>query len=465
MVSRRAESVDLAISGGLLHDVLQLLLVIVTRHTEWITSYDLYYSTLAELALADSVFKQDRLRQTITELVCAPLSLHSGHSKVVYRSFGADFLISPNLQDRIDLRLVASVIDLERLQAALLDFLHPDTGALLLEKLSKNQRLWLLVYFIFIFRTKSVMQSSGSSGLAAGSATNFMRIVNILLSNAKFEFNTDHDMISDAGHPRQLDYVLDQTNLLVDRTFMTQLFRASAHLVPSNVHGLKFLESAAILANYLLILFKTFPNRKNDVRTWMYATTLTRIENGQRVPIPAVHYFWLAFSFTGTYHRILESPTAAVEMIRVDRNLQEQPERYNVAQAWRVGLLFLELYSFALRVMDDEEFVHGFDSIRRGQSMYAQGALPLSQVKDLSVFLKNLAFAIYWHSPKLLPRSEFERKEIYESKLFGKLYEENGPSIDTEKEEWANIPGVPWANLPYVKGLVTGVLRALYERE
>jgi ubiquitin-protein ligase E3 C len=127
----------------------------------------------------------------------------------------------------------------------------------------------------------------------------------------------------------------------------------------------------------------------------------------------------------------------------------------------------LELYTFVLKVMDDEEFIKGADDTASQRSWTRQSALKLSQVRDLTTFLKNLAFSMYWYSSQIL---ESEQPAVPQSlaSYFGNPSTEAalGSDLDsaTKPEEMA-IGSIAGLNLNYLKGTVTGLLRMIYERE
>ncbi len=61
----------------------------------------------------------------------------------------------------------------------------------------------------------------------------------------------------------------------------------------------------------------------------------------------------------------------------------------------------MELYTFVLKLMDDEEFFSHADSLRRTSTWASQNALPLYDVSDLTLFLKNLGFVLYFDAASI----------------------------------------------------------------
>ena len=492
----------------ILSDYLELLLTIVNRSYDVTESLGFYYSTLAELVSSGTLLETDPgpitetvssgsweegpRKQILQALICVPLRPKGTRSTdKAYESFSTQFLTYPNLPRFLDFDHIARGLSLERLNGAVLSSSDEDTAPAFISRLSKDRRLAFLAYYIHIFRVHADIMPQGSLSQNAVQTLNeaygrlqalrargeptsleasFLRIVTLTLSDAVSELDSGLDFVSAATNPWMREYILGQTNTLIDREFMTQLLETTSRELPGLVNVKPTQNLAALMANYILVLLQLFPQRKNDIRLWIYAKWFVNVDAaGTKRATSALRFFWDAFSYTGVFHRILETPKAAVEMMRDGRNLQEQPERYSQDQAWRVGFLFLELYSFALRIMDDEEFTRGFASFANvdGSNMLSASSLTLKQVQDLSRFLKNLAYAVYWHSSDILKNGDIDPENRSFADYFGRAprpqrrVEEPLPTAKGD----VVVAGIRWANFGYVKGMVTGVLKALYERD
>ena len=139
----------------------------------------------------------------------------------------------------------------------------------------------------------------------------------------------------------------------------------------------------------------------------------------------------------------------------------------SIDQQWRVILLFFELYTFILKVMDDEEFLSGSSPSDDSQSWTRQSALPLEQIGELTIFLKHLAFAMYWYASEIrgieVPETKNSIAEYFAGNInaFSETRQEGG----SNKTDEIAVAGVTRMTLAYVKGMVTGLLRMVYERE
>ena len=128
----------------------------------------------------------------------------------------------------------------------------------------------------------------------------------------------------------------------------------------------------------------------------------------------------------------------------------------------------MELYKFVLMVMDDEEFLSGSSGYDENVewSWTRQSALPVSQIAELIKFLKHLAFAMYWFGPDIRGVQKAETKDGL-SQYFGAKSPIRDPeyTINPSRQEDQSLAGTPGMTLTHLKGMVTGLLRMLYERE
>lgn len=198
--------------------------------------------------------------------------------------------------------------------------------------------------------------------------------------------------------------------------------------------------------------------------------------------MPALKFFWQAMRSTNTFGAISNDPKAALNILGPQhgrRTHSETSDRIATGREWRTVLLFLELYTFVLRFTDDEEFLSGgVPAIVEPDtpvSRIRESALPLTDVKRLTLFLKNLAFSMYFNASELL-QTEKESSGASIGTYFGtaptKTFsqhedpsgqeEDDGNRIESHDVLFAGIAGVTFF---YVRNIVTGVLRMLYERD
>ena len=229
-------------------------------------------------------------------------------------------------------------------------------------------------------------------------------------------------------------------------------------------------DQTSALAVYVLTLLRAFPRRGDDIRMWLYLGSTSVDGGGKSSSIPAIKYYFNVVCHTSIYTLVKEDPNNAIGLLnpgtkkrKVGRSLGP-PDR---DEQWQIVLLFLELYPIVLKVMDDEEFLSGGSSIETGGSWTRQSALTLDQVKDLTLFLKNLAFSMYWNASEIAGVEEPENKNSIAEYFGGNLaaFSDHHPDAKTTKVQDATIAGLQGMTISYMKGSVTGLLRMIYERE
>lgn len=201
---------------------------------------------------------------------------------------------------------------------------------------------------------------------------------------------------------------------------------------------------------------------------WLYMGSTSRRGGLTESSIPAIKYYYNAASQTSIYKLIRDEPNHAISLLnprsRRRGNTPAVPDR---DEQWEIILLFLELYPIVLKVMDDEEFLTGAVASDISESWTRQSALPLDQVKDLTIFLKNLAFSMYWNASDIAGVEEPENKNSIAEYFSGNLsaIHDNHPDARSTRPQDAVIAGLPGMTMSYMKGMVTGLLRMIYERE
>ncbi|KAI5809742.1 hypothetical protein DFH27DRAFT_158609 [Peziza echinospora] len=371
----------------------------------------------------------------------------------------------------------------------------------------KEKRLWLTAYIIFFFRGRS------QSGAFDGSNNNYLKCITDLVGGVAVEVGKRLDLedeemtgtgtlddpysISDRDaedveiemengseqHPRRMlplpPFIKDQLNTLVEQSSVSSLFSATTSFSQANSQSSDSTRGveAQLLASYALTLLLVFERQKQAIRMWLY---LASTADG----VPAVRYLWEAAKRGKIYKEICDDVKAAVRSLKTKKREwpQENQTRAEIPRygspahrqyhtypttpqnqpvdepsggdnsEWQVILLFLELYTFLLIVMDDEEFfstgetVAGHKSKQFGEgSRTRESAPPLKDVHDLTIFLKNLAFAMYW----------------YTSQIQGEVQPINS---NTSTEQF-NVAGVKGMGFEFVKTAVTGLLRMIYLRD
>jgi ubiquitin-protein ligase E3 C len=283
------------------------------------------------------------------------------------------------------------------------------------------------------------------------------------------------------GGPSLHPFVKDQITSLVNQSSITGLLSRikTSHISQTDLSNRESDASreAKILATYALNLLRVFPRRGDDIRMWLYLGSAPSGNQTSEQPgtkIPAIKYFWQASKSSRIFDIISNDSTKVLPLLQPQK---DSDDRVNVSQEdrdqeWTIVLLFFELYTFLLKVMDDEEFFSSaspFAASANVQSSWTkESALPLKDIKDMTVFLKNLAFTLYWNLADLTSKGDPAPSTGDLSSYFNNPTQ---PSVSIErseveaKEQSNDLPGVTGIPLEYFKGLVTGLLRMLHERE
>lgn len=227
---------------------------------------------------------------------------------------------------------------------------------------------------------------------------------------------------------------------------------------------------AKSLATYALTLLRVFPEKAEEIRFWLYGGSS---ELKASTGTSALEYFWLASRESLLFRKILQSHQAVLGLLKPpstsNQAAKTSPSRSEVEswkQDWNIVFLFLEMYAFVLKYMDDEEFLSAGEVRDAGlpdadASATRDGALPLQEIAELSIFLKNLGFALYWHASDLTDHST-------DSNTLGTyLGTRNSETVVKErpKSGGESLSGRYSVSIAHLKDIVTGVLRMLHERD
>ncbi|KAF2734244.1 hypothetical protein EJ04DRAFT_493776 [Polyplosphaeria fusca] len=439
-----------------------------------------FYRTLALLVTKLSVSweqpenrdNSDDVSMASRETIILPLKQVTGYTLQAYEAFGYIFMVVPILSsDSTSPRIqsfrdsVADAINYKLLANALAT-LFRDPGTLSRPELLDTQtRLRLLGCFIYFHRYVHNFHTPE----AYSAHKDFVTVVSILLNSLPVDIvegqNPDLDRSDDLDStPDSVnEFLKDQILSLVNQEGIGNLLSGSTQ--SSNTSEEERIEEARQLANYALALLRFFPRRSDEIRMWLYIGP-SGGQSGKEPArkLPAIRYFWEAMKRSSVFGTILRDSRAAIELLRpktasseiTQHSFWQAPQQEvdriaTAADEWRVILVFLELYTFVLKVTDDEEFFSG------GK----ENALPLSEVKDLTTFLKNLGFTLYFNAADITISDEED------SSSTGLSFFNPRPSEVQARKQHAepSVGGVAGLSIDYVKGLVTGLIRMLYERD
>jgi ubiquitin-protein ligase E3 C len=404
-----------------------------------ISALDNYYTVLSKLVLSGHFHGQEA---EVLKAVTNPLQ----QKQEAYESLCAAFLTTPDLDQYLNLASIAQRLNFDTLAHTL----HRLSSSLSSVS-SKQGILWLLAYFISFSQKHNTAQETSANIQVTKTISSLLTQVSDLIEPQ----GSIHNTRAQTETPR---FVQNQISTLINQDGIQNL------LISSGENSYDDYEEASALASYALTLLQVFPRRSNDIRMWLYMGSMSAQQSGRGEP--AIKYFWNAVRNTSVYRDIYQDPSKAIRCLHESRQSQHSSTKDS---DWRKILLFLELYTFVLKIMDDEEFMTGARDTSSQQSWTRQSAIPISDVIHLTVFLKNFAFAMYWHSSKILEDDEpvnADPRRI--ASYFGNansVVRAKAMTKDNPKAEDTVLAGVGGMTLKYMKGMVTGLLRMLYERD
>ena len=462
--------------------LLSLLYTLTTAIPSQLAPYSLeYFRTLAALA----VNQQNGDVQLIEQCAVRLLQSEIPRTGMAYKGFVSEFLTMAGLPHRFgNLKGFARGIEYNLLADALNSVMALSSPENVLKVKNRESLLWLLAYFIY-FRHWSYSNRTRDVDLPDALYVKIVsRLVSFLADDigsrmdppTVINTNKDASLTSTSPATQSLpEFVRLQILTLITQDNVTSLLANIDITSDTEVNSSTALGDASSLASYALTLLRAFPRRGDEIRMWLYRGSTPR-QSRQAVggrTLPAIKYFYQTVSKTEVYKRISGDPKDTVKLLRPDKSEKSaassssSPIAETRDQQWRVILLFLELYTFVLKVMDDEEFLSGTMESSAQWSWTRQSALPLNQVKSLTLFLKNLAFAMYWNASDIGGIEAMEAKTSLAEYFGGSkaIQPEKSQDQHPSKSVEISVAGVSGMTLAYIKGMVTGVLRMVYERE
>ena len=464
---RRALTIS-SLPAATFNSLLSLLTTVALLIPQQLALYaNVYYSTIGGLLKSSTSHEYDH--RLAMEAVISLLIPQTANSVAAYEGFVSELLTVPDLQDSLgDLDNMAIRLDLKLLSTALRNMLSAGTPTKHLGRRPREEILWLLSYCIHIFR----VHNPGSFQTTVPDA-GYINIVANLLAYLAEDIRSRLDIPEGSSSRSLPTFVRSEILTLVDQQSITSLLTRSELADKFHEPRPKETDDTATLASFALTLLRVFPKRGDDIRMWLYLGSSSRKTgpNGQSVSrIPAIKYFWEAITKTRVYSSIRQHPRNAVDLLRrksLTADTKDNQSDVVNEQEWRTVLLFLELYTFVLKVTDDEEFMSGSSMTTGEQSWTRQSALKLEEVKDLTTFLKHLAFAMYWNGVEIAGYEESVNTTSladYFGTSSGVLTGSQSIESSTRAEDTV-IETLGGTSLNYMKGIVTGLLRMVYERE
>ena len=444
---------------------------LASQSSEW-------FRTLVNVALKHQTSNYNLAKAAVIGLLQADIP----RAPLVYEGFIIEFLTTGELPIIFgSLEDFARVIKYEALSKSLNKLLAAFPQAHILRLKGRESLLWLLAYFIYFRRYIFAQRHKTSDSVDS----QYVNIISMLMSFLADEIGTRIDtsgdyVVANDGISGTADRSTQPLPPFVRSEILTLINQENVSSLLANVDVTSISDlgtsaapkEASALASYALTLLRAFPRRGDEIRMWLYRGSTSR-QAQAGATMPAIKYFFQAASRTNIFERISKDPHATVGMLRPDRTQSQRnkasssitPESRD--QQWRVILLFLELYKFVLIFMDDEEFLSGTFESNSQWSYTRQSALPLDQVKQLTIFLKNLAFSMHWNASEIAGIEATEAKTSLAEYFGGNKTGQSGKEQEEQLAKFAemSVAGVNGMTLAYMRGMVTGVLRMIYDRE
>ncbi|KAH0544373.1 hypothetical protein FGG08_001514 [Glutinoglossum americanum] len=458
-----------------------------------------YYRTLSRVTVRANT-QPTRIQDCLLRSVLCPLEQITSETVSAYEAFATAYLSTPNLQMYLrDFDGLMAGLNYRLLAMALAGLIRNSPASrILVSDVPENEgQLWLLAYFIY---SNQLIHGAETPTVHAPDP-DYVAVVSTLLCSLADEISAriDVDAIPVEKGPSNTEdrqgrrtsiqkrlrmplpnFVRYEILSLVNQRSIASLLARTDGVA---AHGTQRAQSSSMnggadarhLAGYALTLLRVFPRRGDEIRMWLYlgstsAPTSAAEVSGMR--LPAIKYFWKATQGTSIYKSIYQDQNAALRLLRprYETTLEDTEEK---DKEWGIILLFLELYTFVLKVMDDEEFLSGgapniLGGSGFGSSWTRESALPLGEVKEMTVFLKNLAFTMYWNASEISGMSEPGSATSISSYFNtsgtpkGLTPRDEGAGSGSRNKTATGLAGVP---IDHVKGIVTGLLRMVYERD
>ncbi|KAL9097116.1 MAG: hypothetical protein Q9165_000542 [Trypethelium subeluteriae] len=451
-----------------------------------------FYHTLARFTRSSQLSKRMRLFEKV---LISPLQKIHSQTLSAYEGFVSKYLIILNLHEFLNVQNgfeeLADHVNIRLLARATADVLHHDepwervVNSTFQSRLNSRERLALLTNFIFFHRkAHNFAKPEAYSG-----NDDFVAVVSKLLSSLADEIDIETrsftDSSADASSQSFDEFAQAQLISLVNQESIGGMLRSTQNQPSrpkkSDADGVASRTPSTLaqnLAGFALTLLRLFPLRGDEIRMWLYLGSTDKLVGTNE---SVTKFFWDAVRQTHCFQSITRDSKSALNLLKPrGQSLDSgwQPPRASEVQAhsiddeWRLIFVFMELYTFMLKVMDDEEFFSrshiGSGRQNMGMSSTRQNALPLTAIQELSTFLKNLGFTLYFNGAELSKASESE----WTSEAITNYFNHDSthkltppPTKEDLKKPRLSVGGLTGISIDYVKGLTTGLLRMIYERD
>lgn len=343
---------------------------------------------------------------------------------------------------------------------------------------SSRSQIWQLAYVIWIER-QAVEKASPAEKFE------FIKALSALLGSCANEISDRLGVLDVPMNGNENDALFPLEPFIADnlKSISEEAAVREAISIVSNresVNGLEQttdFEATKRLADYAVSMLRAFSSngdRARNIRKWLWQTT---VKTSSGTIVSTLQYLWTSISSSDVFKTICKSHRNVLSALReahpesnqIGRPAVTDEEIQHWRVEWRIILLFMELYSFVLKVIEDDEFFSGEQTIDgdtlSSASRSGRRALALQDAATLTTFLKNLAFVLYWNAAELVPTTEVEELGALTS-LFGAPEPSSRFDVPkaVERPKIQTLTGNGVSHT-YLKGLSTSLLRMLHERD
>ncbi|PSS03360.1 hypothetical protein BD289DRAFT_478537 [Coniella lustricola] len=397
--------------------------------------------------------------ELLKRAVLAPI--YKDHGLEASKAFALSFLSQPDLKlFEAHVASFAEHVDMEKVSAAIVEAYAIGFGS----SAPADARLWLLAHFIALGNCKQDM-SLGSSYL------NAMYIqLSSLLTELKKHHIGQRPMVpvnAAADSRKQFPSFIDRAvSSLVERDEISHILeKFTTNFAGSSEEEFK---EASLLAAYILTLIGCFPSLSDDIRMKLYLANIPS-KSGYST---SIKFFWDAMVRTKIFALIQsDEQGSTLALLQQQDSEQTRDIKDNTLwdREWRAILLFLELYIFVLRLTDDEDFAFPWASaaFEAGPiSRLRQCMLTLPELRGLSLFLRNLAFTLYYNESDLEEyASRFSQPSAPKKGAGGLLYSSASSSSQSKKKKQDTYNVISGVDFDTFRSTVTTAMRMVYERD
>ncbi|KAG0134911.1 hypothetical protein HOY82DRAFT_601703 [Tuber indicum] len=406
-----------------------------------------YYKALSRITASSKSSPEEILDAVLTPL--QHVGKENGQRNAeIHRDFAANYLVTPDLPEHLrhgGFERLKKTVGFGKLIKAMSE--SPGQWVVA----TGEEKLWMLSYIIHFTPSMSgseVIDLTGDKPLVSRGfeEKSYSHVMSLLLSSVAREASEriqvvdismgvegdeedEDDSSGERSHQNKNQplppFVKSRLESLIQQPSITSIFSLAGP--PSSDD-----RDTKMLAGFALTLLLVFPKVKQEVCMWL---CLAETKDG----VSVLRYLWAAVRRSELFLGVAKDIRLAVSSLR-KRNLSTDGPSIRDSDngEWNLILLFIELYGFLLLVMDDDEF------FARSRAEKKARQLPLEDVENLSVFLKNLAFAMYYWG--------------------GEIMGEDKQRSDGGAVFFKDQPNQVW-EVEYLKTAVTGLLKAIYARD